>query len=100
MIAVTAPVRPKPNATTTAGTQTASVSASWIPLSVRSSDRVGASGRRTIPAPSPPSAKTPAMTITVDPIATTPKSLGVNIRASAILVKNPIRRFAKLDEVR
>ena len=48
MSAVTAPVRPNANAPPQIGPHSASASTSWIPFSVRSSCRVGGSGRRTI----------------------------------------------------
>ena len=75
MSAVTCPVRPKVGAIKRSGRYSASAIASWMPLNVSSSDLVGASGRLTIPAPSPPSATTPPMSATVEPTATTPKSV-------------------------
>ena len=99
MSAITAPSGPKLRAIAATGRQIASAIASWIPISVRSSHRCGASVRLTRPLPRPPSASTPPTRVTVRPMAMIPKSLGVSSRARARLPRKPISRLTTLDEV-
>ena len=91
--ATTAPAEPKNDAIPAATRASAPVSESWSASTDLSSCRVGLSGLRMRPLPSPPSDSVVANIISVAPIATSPKSAGTSIRASTMLPPKPTSRL-------